>query len=104
MTDASVIKAAGRLTKAQREITTSELATILGVPTYAIRKWKARGFLALAPIGRSGQGRGVECYWSVGAVEEARRYAAINANNATLRAKAKARRFGRRDLTNQGPA
>lgn len=55
-----------------REYRTSEVASILGVPTDNLRKWKARGLLIRAPSGVSGQGRGVECLWSEAAIEEAR--------------------------------
>lgn len=55
-----------------REKTTSEVAAELGIAPDLLRKWKARGFLKLAPAGVSGQGRGVECYWSQAAIDEAR--------------------------------
>lgn len=58
------------------EITTSQLASLIGVDPDLIRKWKARGLLKLAPKGISGQGRGVECFWSEDAVEEAKAIAA----------------------------
>jgi hypothetical protein len=58
-----------------RELSTSEVAKEIGVPTDLLRKWKYRGILKLAPQGISGQGRSVECYWSHEAVEEARAWA-----------------------------
>lgn len=61
---------------AERERGTREVAQILGVAPDLLRKWKARGFLKLAPGGVSGQGRGNECFWSAEAVEEARQVAA----------------------------
>lgn len=57
----------------KRERSTSEVAQALDVRPDLLRKWKARGFLPSAPQGVSGQGRGVECFWSDEAVEEARR-------------------------------
>ena len=57
---------------ADRELSTSELATRLGIAPDLLRKWKARGFLKKAPQGVSGQGRSVECFWSEEAAEEAR--------------------------------
>jgi hypothetical protein len=55
-----------------RELSTREVAQEINVPVDLLRKWKHRGALKLAPAGVSGQGRGVECYWSAEAVEEAR--------------------------------
>lgn len=59
-----------------KELTTSETAATIGIAPDLLRKWKARGFLKLAPKGVKGQGRGVECMWSDAAVEEARYCAA----------------------------
>lgn len=58
-----------------REIPTSEAAKAIGVRPDVLRKWKMRGFLKLAPQGVSGQGRGVECFWSQKAIEEAMAWA-----------------------------
>lgn len=58
-----------------RELTTSEVAELIGVRADVLRKWKYRGLLKLAPQGVSGQGRGVECTWSDEAVTEAREWA-----------------------------
>lgn len=55
-----------------REVPTSEAARIVGVKPDVLRKWKARGFLKLAPHGVSGQGRGLECMWSAEAISEAK--------------------------------
>lgn len=55
-----------------RELPTSEVAAKLGIAPDLLRKWKARGLLPKAPQGVSGQGRGLECFWSAEAVEEAR--------------------------------
>lgn len=59
-----------------KELSTSQVAALIGVHPDLLRKWKARGFLKLAPQGVSGQGRGVECYWSDEAIDEARQCAA----------------------------
>ena len=59
-----------------REPTTSELAKMVGVQPYVLRKWKYRGLLKLAPQGVPGQGRSVECHWSREAVEEVKERAA----------------------------
>jgi hypothetical protein len=59
-----------------RELSTSEVAKLVGVVPDLIRKWKARGFLKLAPSGVAGQGRGNECFWSEEAIAEAREVAA----------------------------
>lgn len=59
-----------------RELSTSEVATQIGVAADLIRKWKARGLLKKAPQGVAGQGRSVECFWSEEAVEEVRQCAA----------------------------
>lgn len=59
-----------------RELSTSEVAAEIGIAPDLLRKWKRRKLLKLAPPGVSGQGRGVECYWSREAVEEAKRCAA----------------------------
>lgn len=59
-----------------RDIPTSQAAAAVGVEPDVLRKWKMRGFLKLAPQGVSGQGRGVECYWSPEAVAEAKAWAA----------------------------
>lgn len=58
-----------------RELSTREVAEKIGVAVDVLRKWKYRGKLKLAPQGVSGQGRGVECYWSAEAVAEARDFA-----------------------------
>lgn len=55
-----------------RELTTSELAHVLGVKIDNLRKWKTRGFLRKAPQGVPGQGRSVECMWGQESIEEAR--------------------------------
>ncbi len=60
------------------DVPTSEAAKIAGVAPDVLRKWKMRGFLKLAPQGVSGQGRGVECYWSAAAVAEAKAWADQN--------------------------
>jgi hypothetical protein len=54
------------------ELTTSEVARLLEIKPDNLRKWKARGLLKLAPQGVPGQGRGVECLWSVDAIQEVR--------------------------------
>lgn len=59
-----------------RELTTNEVAKLIGVAPDLLRKWKYRGLLKLAPQGVAGQGRGVECHWSDSAIEEARKCAA----------------------------
>jgi hypothetical protein len=59
-----------------KELTTNEAAKLIGVAPDLLRKWKARGFLRLAPSGVAGQGRGVQCLWSAAAIEEARYVAA----------------------------
>lgn len=61
-----------------KNVPTSEAARIAGVAPDVLRKWKMRGFLKLAPQGVSGQGRGVECYWSPDAVAEAKAWADQN--------------------------
>ncbi len=58
-----------------KELSTSQVAALVGVHPDLLRKWKARGFLTLAPQGVSGQGRGIECHWSDEAVEEVRQCA-----------------------------
>jgi hypothetical protein len=67
---------AGAIGKMSQELTTTEVATLIGVAPDLLRKWKARGFLPHAPAGVSGQGRGVQCMWSADAIEEARYVAA----------------------------
>lgn len=62
---------AGGFTQGE-DVPTSEAARIAGVAPDVLRKWKMRGFLKLAPQGVSGQGRGVECFWSQAAVAEAK--------------------------------
>lgn len=59
-----------------RELATSEVARLAGVPVDVLRKWKCRGYLKLAPKGVAGQGRSIECYWSPAAVQEAIAWAA----------------------------
>jgi hypothetical protein len=59
-----------------QELTTNEVAKLIGVAPDLLRKWKARGFLKHAPAGVAGQGRGVQCLWSEEAIEEARYVAA----------------------------
>ena len=59
-----------------KELTTSDVAKIVGVSVDLLRKWKYRGLLKHAPQGVSGQGRSVECYWSADAVAEAKAWAA----------------------------
>jgi hypothetical protein len=59
-----------------QELTTTKVAKLIGVAPDLLRKWKARGFLRLAPPGVAGQGRGVQCMWSEEAIEEARYVAA----------------------------
>lgn len=58
--------------KQPRELRTSEVARLFGIPADLLRKWKKRGFLPNAPRGVSGQGRSVECFWSEVAIEEVR--------------------------------
>lgn len=59
-----------------KELSTSQVAKLIGVDPDLLRKWKFRGLLKLAPQGVAGQGRGVECHWSDEAIEEARQCAA----------------------------
>jgi len=58
-----------------KELSTSDVAKLVGVTPDVLRKWKYRGFLKLAPQGVPGQGRSVECRWSEAAVEEAKAWA-----------------------------
>lgn len=51
---------------------TSEVAALLGIVPDLLTRWKTRGLLKKAPRGIAGQGRGVQCYWTEEAVEEAR--------------------------------
>lgn len=53
------------------KLTTSEVALLVDVSPNVLSKWKARGYLKLAPKGIPGQGRGNELLWSTEAVEEA---------------------------------
>ena len=52
------------------ERTTAEVAMMAGVSVATIRKWKKRGDLPSAPIGRPGMGRGNECMWDEAASQE----------------------------------
>lgn len=63
--------------QADREVSTTEAAKLVGVAPDVLRKWKMRGFLKLAPAGVSGAGRGNECYWSEAAIEEAKAWAGL---------------------------
>ena len=56
----------------ERELPTSEVAKLLGVKPYLLRKWKMRGDLKLAPRAYAGAGRGNEAMWSAAAIAEAR--------------------------------
>lgn len=56
----------------ERELPTSEVARLVGVQPYLLRKWKMRGDLKLAPRSVAGAGRGNEAHWSPEAVEEVR--------------------------------
>lgn len=65
------------------EKTTSEAAAAAGISVHLLSKYKARGFLKLAPPGVSGQGRGVQCMWSKEAVAELQAFVKIPRDTKT---------------------
>lgn len=68
---------------AERELTTSEAAAAAGISVELLRKYKARGFLKLAPPGVAGQGRGVQSMWSVAAVQELKEFVSVPRNSGS---------------------
>lgn len=65
------------------EKTTSEAAAAAGISVKLLRKYKARGFLKLAPPGVSGQGRGIQCMWSEEALAELKAFVKLPRDSKT---------------------